>query len=192
MAKKSTPVMVYRPGETHPVLAGTFSWMPDTRVGEFIYDAGYLESRNAISIDPAGLRFRRSAVKETRQDGIFGVFRDAGPDAWGRDQLYRQYGELDEFDVLLHGPGDGVGNLAIGETVKELAAYSLMALDDVARGFPPEDSKIASALHPTTSMGGAKPKLLVDDGRRWARSGHFKCPSGFQCSLYNAKVACTG
>lgn len=168
MAKKSTPVLVFRPGETKAARAGIFSWSPETRVGEFIYDGGYLADKRAISLDAMSLRFRRSAIKEARQDGIFGVFRDAGPDAWGRDQLYYSHGDLDEFDYLLKGPADGVGNVVFGEAPKELKAFSLAALDDVARGFPPEDNQIANAIHPTTSMGGAKPKLLVEtDGAFW-------------------------
>jgi serine/threonine-protein kinase HipA len=168
MAKKSTPIHVYRPGQTQPVQAGVFYWAPETRVGEFVYDAGYLKDKDSISLDPMGLRFRRSVIKEAKQDGIFGVFRDAGPDAWGRDQLYRDHGDLDEFDYLLKGPADGVGNVAFGDEPKVLQAYSLAALDDVSRGFPPEDSQIANVVHPTTSMGGAKPKLLVEDaGAFW-------------------------
>ncbi|MEO8411329.1 MAG: type II toxin-antitoxin system HipA family toxin [Propionivibrio sp.] len=163
MPKKSTPVLVYRPGQTNPVRAGIFSWSSDTRVGEFTYDADYLKSEKAISLDPMSLRFKRSTIKEAKQDGIFGVFRDAGPDAWGRDQLYRDHGDLDEFDYLLQGPADGVGNVAFGEEPEELKAYSLVALDDVSRGFPPDDNQIANAINPTTSMGGAKPKLLVED-----------------------------
>lgn len=107
MAKKSTPVLVYPPGETRPLQAGFFHWSPETRVGEFAYDAGYLQERMAIPLDPMSLRFRRSVIKEAKQDRIFGVFRDAGPDAWGRDQLYRYHGDLDEFDYLLQGPADG-------------------------------------------------------------------------------------
>lgn len=168
MAKKSTPVLVYPPGETKPVQAGLFHWSPETRVGEFAYDAGYLQEKKAIPLDPMSLRFRRSVIKEAKQDGIFGVFRDAGPDAWGRDQLYRYHGDLDEFDYLLRGPADGVGNLAFGNEPKTLPAYSLAALDEVSRGFPPENSQLANAVHPTTSMGGAKPKLLVEDaGSFW-------------------------
>lgn len=163
MPEKSTPVLVYRPGESVPVRAGIFRWSAETRVGEFTYDSGYLQDEKAVSLDPMRLRFKRSAIREARQNGIFGVFRDAGPDAWGRDQLYREYGELDEFDCLLKGPGDGVGNLVFGEAAKPLPAYSLRALDEVARGFPPEDAQLAAAIHPTTSMGGAKPKLLVED-----------------------------
>lgn len=151
-----------------PVRAGIFSWTSATRVGEFAYDADYLASKDAIPLDPMSLRFKRSVVKEAKQDGIFGVFRDAGPDAWGRDQLYRDHGDLDEFDYLLMGPADGVGNVAFGEEARPLKAYTLAALDEVSRGFPPEDSQLANVVHPTTSMGGAKPKLLVEDeGAFW-------------------------
>ena len=168
MAKKSTPVWIQRPDETAPVIAGTFSWLRDSRVGEFTYDRGYLGSQSAISLDPIKLRFRKTGIKEVRQDGIFGVFRDAGPDAWGRDQLYRAYGDLDEFDCLLKGPADGVGNVSFGETPRSLAAYSLVQVDEVSAAFPPDDARLRSAVLPTTSMGGAKPKLLVkDDGAYW-------------------------
>jgi serine/threonine-protein kinase HipA len=168
MPKKTTPVLIYLPGESTPVPAGVFSWTPETRVGEFVYDSNYLQSSKAISLDPMGLRFKRSVVKEARQDGIFGIFRDAGPDAWGRDQLYRELGDLDEFELLLKGPADGVGNVSFGETPRPIQAYSLAELDDVSRGFPPESTQIANAINPTTSMGGAKPKLLVQDaGAFW-------------------------
>lgn len=168
MAKKSTPVLVYLPDSDTPIRAGIFSWASDTRIGEFTYDSAYLQNAQAVSLDPMSLRFKRSTIKEARQSGIFGLFRDAGPDAWGRDQLYREHGDLDDFDCLCQGPGDGVGNLVFGEATKPLPAYSLNALDEVARGFPPENSQLAAAIHPTTSMGGAKPKLLVeDDGSFW-------------------------
>jgi serine/threonine-protein kinase HipA len=168
MAKKSTPVLVYRPDETAPVQAGIFTWQSDTRVGEFRYDSAYLDDERSVSLDPITLRFKRSVIREARQEGIFGVFRDAGPGAWGRDQLFRDYGDLDELDYLIQGPGDGVGNLVFGAKEKELKSYTLAALDEVSRGFPPEDSQIANVVHPTTSMGGAKPKLLVwDEGAYW-------------------------
>lgn len=168
MARKSTLVRIYRPDETKPVVAGVFSWHDDTRIGEFSYDPRYLAEPQSVSLDPVALKFRRSPIKEARQDGIFGVFRDAGPDAWGRDQLYRGHGELDEFDLLLQGPADGVGNLVFGEKEKPLKAYTLGEIDQVSKGFPPEDSHVANTVHPTTSMGGAKPKLLVvHEGAYW-------------------------
>lgn len=163
MARKVTPVWIYLPDNPVPVIAGLFSWDSVTRVGEFRYDPDYLAILHAISLDGDRLRLARSPIRETRQEGIFGVFRDAGPDAWGLDQLFRQFGDLDAFDVLLKGPADGVGNLAFGETPRTPKAYSLAELDDVSRGFPPDDAAIEHAIHPTTSMGGAKPKLLVED-----------------------------
>lgn len=168
MAKKTTSVFIWLPGHTQPVCCGQFSWSPETRIGEFVYAPDYLSLSHAQGLDPINLRLRRSVVREARQDGIFGIFRDAGPDAWGRDQLYRQYGVLDEFDYLLRGPGDAVGNLSFGQEPRPFAAYTLTALDEVSRGFPPEDAVLDHVVHPTTSMGGAKPKLLIEDaGAFW-------------------------
>lgn len=168
MAVKTTPVLIYLPEVARPVVAGMFSWSSETRVGKFRYDAQYLDRGDAIPIDPMKLRFARSEAKEVRQDGIFGIFRDAGPDAWGRDQLFRQQGNLDDFDLLLCGPGDHVGNLCFGELPKPLSAFTLAEIDEVSKGFPPEGTLIENAIIPTTSMGGAKPKLLVEDaGEFW-------------------------
>ncbi len=165
MAEIGVPVFVQLIGDTHKSLAGELVWNSDTKVGSFTYDKGYLKLKGAYNLDPVALLPRPR--RETRNDGIYGVFRDAGPDAWGRDQLMRIHGTLDEVGILLKAPQDGAGNISFHEE-QRLPAYPLKRIDEVSAGFPPEDSLVEAAVNQTTSMGGAKPKLLTfHEGAFW-------------------------
>lgn len=165
MAETRTPVFVQLPGDTDKSLAGELAWNPDTEVGAFSYDSSYLQRKDAYLLDPLALR--PHTRKETRNHGIYGILRDAGPDAWGRDQLLHAHGTLDEISILRHAPQDGAGNITFHES-QHLRAYTLEEIDAVSAGFPPADSALANAVAQTTSMGGAKPKLLAyDAGLFW-------------------------
>jgi serine/threonine-protein kinase HipA len=165
MAETGIAVFVQLPGDTHKSLAGELVWNSDTKVGSFTYDKGYSKLKGAYHLDPVALLPRPR--RETRNDGIYGVFRDAGPDSWGRDQLMRIHGTLDEVGMLLKAPQDGAGNISFHEE-QRLPAYSLQTIDEVSASFPPEDSMISAAVNQTTSMGGAKPKLLTfHEGAFW-------------------------
>ena len=165
MVESCIPVYVQLPGDLHKSLAGELAWHSATKVGSFAYDKAYFKLKGAYPLDPAALQ--PHPRKETRNNGIYGVLRDAGPDAWGRDQLMRIHGALDESGMLLQAPQDGAGNITFHEE-QNLRAYTLREIDEVSAGFPPVDSVIAGAINPTTSMGGAKPKLLAyDDGAFW-------------------------
>ena len=165
MAKHNISVYVQLPGEEQKTLAGQLGWNDVTSVGEFVYAESFLKHKNFYPLDQTALKTRPQ--KEVRNSGIYGVFRDAGPDAWGRDQLTRSYGLLNEIDVLLRAPEDGAGNISFHPD-HDLRAYTLKEIDDVSRGFPPSDNVIDQAVNLTTSMGGAKPKILAyDDGAFW-------------------------
>lgn len=165
MAELRTPVYIQLPGDTHKSLAGELAWDSNTKVGSFAYHQGYFKLKNAYPLDPVALRPRPK--KETRNDGIYGILRDAGPDAWGRDQLSRIHGPQNEIGVILQAPQDGAGNITF-HAEQHLRAYTLQEIDEVSAGFPPADTLIASAINQTTSMGGAKPKLLAyDQGAFW-------------------------
>jgi serine/threonine-protein kinase HipA len=165
MAESKVPVYVQLPGDEQKSLVGEFSWNAGTAVGSFVYDDAYRKQKNGYLLDPAALKPR--SKKETRNNGIYGVLRDAGPDAWGRDQLARMHGTLDEISVLQQAPEDGAGNITFHPD-QRMRAYTLKEINDVSAGFPPSDTVVSEAVNPTTSMGGAKPKLLAyDDGAFW-------------------------
>lgn len=164
MAEPTVPVYVQLPGDEQKTLAGEFTWNGETSVGSFAYEDSY-RKQDGYLLDPVVLKPRHK--KETRNNGIYGVFRDAGPDAWGRDQLARMHGTLDEISVLQQAPEDGAGNITFHPDHR-LHAYTVHEIDDVSSGFPPSDTAISNAINQTTSMGGAKPKLLAyDDGAFW-------------------------
>lgn len=164
MSTKSTPVYVWIADK--PIEAGVFTWRPDVKVGAFEYRPSYLEREDSFSLDPVRLPLKKGQSKETTQNGIFGVLRDSGPDTWGRNMLTSAHGPLDDFEYLTRGVGDGAGAICVGEP-RSLKSHTLSEIDAACKDFPPDD-QLAKAVHATTSMGGAKPKLLAfDDGAYW-------------------------
>lgn len=162
---ETAPIFVQLPGQYEKQYAGEFTWNSETAVGTFEYDPGFRDPLG-YPLDPVNLRGKPK--REVRNRGVYGVFRDAGPDAWGRDQLFRLHGaNLSEVGLMLKAPEDGAGNVTF-HPEHHLRAYSLAEIDAVSEGFPPSDTRVGNATNPTTSMGGAKPKLLViDDGAYW-------------------------
>lgn len=76
-------VWVWLPGQPEPVPCGTFTL--EQRIGHFAYLPDYQARPDAVPLDPLNLPFTRSArgLRETRQGGLFGVFRDASPEGFG-------------------------------------------------------------------------------------------------------------
>lgn len=176
-------VYITLPGETEPVTAGRFSLTTDrhgTPLGRFVYGRRYLERDDAVPIDPIELKLARGTYRTTALKGVFGALRDAGPDYWGRRVIERHAGkaELSELDYLLFAPDDRAGALGFG-LGKEPAAprrkfnqtLDLGRLQKIADAFIkheelPADSatdRIEDLLLVGTSMGGARPKTVVED-----------------------------
>jgi serine/threonine-protein kinase HipA len=113
-----------------------------------------------------------------RLDGMFGALRDASPDAWGRRVIEKVTGriDLDEVDFLLHGPEDRAGALSFGlsvvppgpvrpfNRVLRLGELRRVAglLEEVGPGEP-LPGQISQLADPGTSLGGARPKNVVED-----------------------------
>ena len=176
-------VYIALPGETRFVTAGRFqtSVVDGVATGRFVYRRAYRERADAVELDPVELLLAAGVFETGRMAGFFGAIRDAMPDSWGRLALERQLGApLEEFDYLLHGPDDRAGALGFGLELEAAnagrphhAAWQLAALQRHAEavlagnaGQPVGEE--GDALFGGTSMGGARPKAVVeDDGALW-------------------------
>jgi len=176
-------VYITLPGETEAVTAGRFTLTVDRRgtsIGRFVYGRRYLERRDAVELDPVELRLARRVFETTALNGVFGALRDAGPDFWGRRVIERhaRKTELGELDYLLHSPDDRAGALGFGlgkvppaprrtfNQTLDLARLQAIA-DAIVKDeeLPRDDAagQIEDLLLIGTSMGGARPKAVVED-----------------------------
>jgi serine/threonine-protein kinase HipA len=188
-------VYIVTPGQTTFVPAARFQWLPDQGglpLGRLVYGRRYLERRDAVPLDPLELPLS-PRVNETRSlGGVFGALRDAAPDFWGRHVIERHVNAtgLPEVDYLLQSPDDRAGALGFGlnaqppapkrefnQTVDlpKLQAMADRILADEER--PPNDpiaAQVEELLLIGTSMGGARPKAVVEaDGALWVAK--FNC-----------------
>ncbi len=153
--------------------AGTFE-------GAFTYGKRYLERPEVVALDPFHLPLSTRPRKFTKLKGIPGAVRDASPDAWGRRviqaKLQRPEADIQEVEYLLNGPDDGAGNLSFGRTVTPPAphrpfnrTHQLPALIKATERLE-EDGRLPhellEELEPGTSMGGARPKVTVEDDHK--------------------------
>ncbi|MDE0450117.1 MAG: type II toxin-antitoxin system HipA family toxin [Spirochaetaceae bacterium] len=180
-------VYIVLPGATEFVTAGRFRWIDDgaAAVGRFVYGRSYRDRADAVELDPVELRLSAQVYETARMQGFFGATRDSMPDFWGRRVIERNSGttELGEFDYLVQGPDDRAGALGFGHTVAPPAArrrfnrtLNLAALQRAADAVLDDDREAAGAaadrveelLLLGTSMGGARPKAVVEhDGGLW-------------------------
>ncbi|WP_284614375.1 type II toxin-antitoxin system HipA family toxin [Aquabacterium humicola] len=148
--------------------------------GTFTYGKRYLERPEVVALDPFHLPLSTRPQRFTKLKGIPGAVRDASPDAWGRRviqaKLQRPEGDIQEVEYVLNGPDDGAGNLSFGRTATPPAprrrfnrTHQLPALIEAAEKLE-EDGRlpheVLEELEPGTSMGGARPKVTVEDDHR--------------------------
>lgn len=176
-------VYITLPGQTSFTTAGKFV-MDKTRqgqpLGRFIYGKTYLANNKAVPIDPVELKLTDTINETQGQKGLFGALRDASPDFWGRRVIERhtKSTSLSELDYLLHSPNDRAGALGFGLNPKPPAplreynrTMDLEKLQQIADAIIndeelPEgdaDAQQAYVLLGGTSMGGARPKAVVED-----------------------------
>lgn len=144
-------------------------------VGRFVYGRRYLENPKAVELDRFDLPLSRREFQTARMRGVFGALRDASPDSWGRKIIERHLGasDLSEMDYLLHSPEDRVGALSFGEgpdppaPVQEFNRIIHLSrlLDEAAlvEVNEPPSVQVSSLVQPGTSLGGARPKNVVQD-----------------------------
>jgi serine/threonine-protein kinase HipA len=184
MTSKRDPCFVYiwLPGETGAVTAGKYELSVDRRgtpVGRFVYGKSYLARSNAVPIDPVELVLGSRVYETTALNGVFGSLRDSGPDYWGRLVIERHLkkSNLDEMTYLLESPDDRAGALGFGlgkeppaprrkfnktlDLAKLQEAADALIADGLGKGDDAEQVEKLMLLG--TSMGGARPKAVVED-----------------------------
>jgi serine/threonine-protein kinase HipA len=149
-------------------------------LGRFVYAPSYLRRPEALEIDPVELKLSGRPFETAAMGGIFGALRDAGPDYWGRRVIERLVDAtgLGELDYLLESPDDRAGALGFGlskeppaprrQFNQTLDLAELQAIADAIHrneGVPDgaKAGQVAELLRIGTSMGGARPKAVVEN-----------------------------
>jgi serine/threonine-protein kinase HipA len=184
--KESTECYVYitLPGQTESVTAGRFELTKDRRgnaLGRLVYGKSYLARADAVAIDPVELKLSDDTYETARLNGVFGALRDAGPDYWGRRVIEKHAGvpALGELDYLLHSADDRAGALGFGLGQQPPAprrkfnkTIELAKLQQIAEALVREEdvkteeaAQVQDLMLLGTSMGGARPKAVVEDSQ---------------------------
>ncbi len=177
-----TYVWIWLPGETEPVVAGRL-----TQDGErllFTYGASYRRRENAIPLHEPELPLRQGVIEPLPGLSMAGCIRDGSPDAWGRRVIINRLvgakaaeaeaPDISELTYLLESGSDRIGALDFQESATEYvprqkseASYEelLEAVERIEKGVPLTPA-LDQALNHGTSIGGARPKALIDRGDR--------------------------
>jgi serine/threonine-protein kinase HipA len=175
-------VWTWLPGATEPVVAGRIAERGD--LVSFRYGRSYLDRQDAVPLYLPELPLEPGRIDPLERRRIAGVIEDCGPDSWGQRVVMRHImgKDADQADrmglsrltYLLESGSDRIGALDFqrsgdvyvprsGGTAKleELAE----AAERVDEGAPLSPDLDQALLH-GSSVGGARPKALLDDQGR--------------------------
>ena len=174
-------VWIWLPRETQPVVAGRIARQNDARL-IFNYGQSYLARKNAMAIYDPELPLQAGEIALRDQLQLPGCIRDASPDAWGQRVIVNRalglkgqdadIADLDELNYLLESGSDRIGALdfqrsATNHVPRQLANATLEELmqsaERVEKGVPLSPDLDQALLH-GTSLGGARPKALIETG----------------------------
>ena len=183
---KEAFVWIWLPNTTEPVVAGRLE--ADNGNVRFNYGKSYLErisdTNPAISIYEPELPLQSGILPLLEGLTMPGCIRDASPDAWGRRVIINKLlglkgvntdtNELDELTYLLESGSDRIGALDFQRSPTEYVPRSTKSpsieelsesADRVEKGvlLTPE---LDQALFHGSSIGGARPKALIQDQNR--------------------------
>jgi serine/threonine-protein kinase HipA len=174
-------VWVWLPGATAPVVAGRLDQDGDTI--DFVYGRSYLERYDAVPLYLPELPLENQRITPLNGMRVAGCIADAGPDAWGqRVILHKRYGattadadpgQIGLLTYLLQSGSDRIGALDFQGSPSDyeprVTPAPLAELMDAAErldaGEPFSPALDQPLLH-GSSLGGARPKVLIDDGDR--------------------------
>lgn len=170
-------VWIWLPGAAEAVVCGRLDDRGATVT--FGYATSYLARADALPLYGPELPLREGAQHSLSGNRLPLCIDDAMPDAWGRRLVHHRLGELmadfGELTHLLHSGSDRIGALDFQERSDEYVPRSIdaVSLDELAdaswrlmAGLDLSE-QLTDALLRGTSIGGARPKALVDgEGRR--------------------------
>jgi serine/threonine-protein kinase HipA len=170
-------VWVWLPGATEPVVAGRLD--PVGPIVNFTYGRSYLERGDAIPLYLPELPLESGQISPLVGE-VPGCITDAGPDAWGQRVILNRLtgradadpAELGPLTYLIASGSDRVGALDFQASPTEYVPRgtwhaSLAELAEAAERVEKEvplSPELDQALLHGSSVGGARPKALLDDG----------------------------
>lgn len=182
--EKEAFVWIWLPGETEPVVAGRLE--SDRGSIMFNYGKSYLErvnsSKPAMAIYEPELPLKPGLLPLLEALTMPGCIRDAAPDAWGRRVIINKKlglkgastdtADLDELTYLLESGSDRIGALDFQQSpteyvprnVNNVSMEELIASAERVEQGIPLTPELDQALFHGSSIGGARPKALVEEG----------------------------
>lgn len=182
-AAREAFVWIWLPDQTGPVVAGRLE--SENGLLNFNYGQSYLERIHdqvpAIPIFEPELPLQSGLLPPLNGLEMAGCIRDAAPDAWGRrvimNKVFGAKGthtdttDLDELSYLLLSGSDRIGALDfqaspteyVPRTASNVPLEELIdSAERVQKGIP-LSSELDQALFHGSSIGGARPKALIED-----------------------------
>ncbi|MCZ4491263.1 MAG: phosphatidylinositol kinase [Conexibacter sp.] len=175
-------VWVWLPDASEPVVAGQLAAVGD--VVEFNYGRSYLGRSDAIPLYLPELPLQPGVISPLAGLRIAGCIDDAGPDAWGQRVLMQHLlgagaGDADPADLhpltyLLSSGSDRIGALDFQTSSDVYVSRDdanapldelIEAAERLDQGVPLSPALDRALLH-GSSVGGARPKALLDEGER--------------------------
>lgn len=175
-------VWIWLPESEKPVVAGRL----EEAGGEvsFVYGRSYLEREGRISIYSPELPLIERRIRPLPELSAPGCILDAGPDAWGQRVIMNRLlgseaanadpADLGALSFLLESGSDRIGALDFQASAADYVPREreTATLDELAASAERVDAGIPltpaldEALFRGSSIGGARPKALIDDGDR--------------------------
>lgn len=172
-------VWVYVEGASVPIPCGELELLGGRRC-LFRYLPDYLSRSNAFALAP-DLPLRRGQLEPSAGQDLHPIFEDAGPDRWGRqiiDKIFQPQ-RRSPIDYLALSGEDRIGALgfSLSETVYQAGHQQVFGCADLAELLQaasaveyqlPMTEDLRRLLQPGASAGGARPKVILQEGgRKW-------------------------
>ena len=161
--------------EDSPIICGVVELDSKTNIGKFRYGQSYLQRDDAFPLDPFHLPLLRDQFVTRLNKGMFGAILDAGADSWGKKLILSLHSTKpkNDLELVLSGAGMGVGALIFSlsrnaskpkknrNTLGDMPMLLKGKEAILKNGDIPEEAK--KAFEYGASMGGARPKTLIED-----------------------------